>query len=89
METHHSVIEWSLANGVDPRKVQADYPELDLSDPAKFGEWLDSEGNLLVLCAPHHRGFAGIHSITYPPFRAQRYETQALVGDPEGPGAGG
>lgn len=86
METHHSVIEWSLANGVDPKRVQQDFPELDISDSDAFRKWLDSEGNLLVLCAEHHRGFPGIHSVTYPPFRAQRYAREGVefLADPDG-----
>lgn len=85
METHHSVIEWSLANGIDPKKLAADFPELDISDEESFRKWLDSEGNLLVLCDVHHRGFPGIHSVTYPPFRAQRYAKDGveLLKDPK------
>lgn len=85
METHHFIVEWSLQNGIDPKKVQADFPEFDFSDEEKFKAWIDSEGNFMVLCAQHHRGFSGVHSITWPPFSAQRYARDGvtLVGDPD------
>ena len=44
-------------------------------DPAALREFLDSEGNMLVLCATHHRaGRTGIHSITYPAWKLQRWQ---------------
>ena len=54
METHHSELEWAAANGVDLPLITKDFPEL--SDHDKLVAWLDSEGNMLVLCATHHRG---------------------------------
>lgn len=85
MESHHGIVEWSLANGIDPKKIQSQYPEFNLADQAAFLKWLDSEGNLLILCAQHHRGYNGIHSITYPPFLAQKYAKDGLelVADPK------
>lgn len=44
-------------------------------DPAALREFLDSEGNMLVLCATHHRGsLEGIHAVTYPAWKLQRFE---------------
>jgi len=69
METHHWHIEWALANRVDPKLIIADFP-----DASDIKQWLDSEGNMLVLCEEHHRhGLTGIHSITYPAWVAQRW----------------
>jgi hypothetical protein len=66
-------IEWAAVNGVDPTLVMRDWPQL--TDAAKLREWLDSEGNMLVLCAAHHRGSRqGVHSITYPAWKLQRLQ---------------
>lgn len=73
METHHAHLEWAAANGVDLALIVKDFPAL--TDTAALREWLDSEGNMLVLCAKHHRGSRhGIHSITYPAWLLQRYQ---------------
>ena len=45
------------------------------SDPAALREFLDGEGNMLVLCATHHRGaLTGIHAVTYPAWKLQRFQ---------------
>lgn len=83
METHHSEIEWAAEKAFenDPamlHKLVEDMAEKIQSEttPA-LREFLDSEGNMLVLCAIHHRGpREGIHSITYPAWKLQRYEHQ-------------
>jgi len=73
METHHNHIEWAAANGVDLSLIIKDFP--DLSDEDKLHDWIDSEGNMLVLCEKHHRGSRhGIHMITYPAWLLQRYQ---------------
>lgn len=81
METHHHVIEWSLANAIDPAKFnKIILPHLKVRHPqnpdyrkAAFdaqdvADWVDhSEDNLWVLCDVHHRAaYLGIHEITYP-----------------------
>jgi hypothetical protein len=74
METHHYHVEWALANAVDPAKVLADFPEMKDATDAALRTWLDSEGQMLVLCDICHRsGHYGIHSITYPAWSAQRF----------------
>jgi hypothetical protein len=73
METHHFHFEWAAQNGLDLAKVTADWPKL--TDRLKLAEWVDSESNMLVLCAAHHRGkYTGVHEITYPAWLLQRYE---------------
>src|ERR1039458_3832947 len=73
MESHHAHFEWASQNGLDLEKVTADWP--DITDRAKLAIWVDSEGNMLVLCAAHHRGkYTGIHEITYPAWLLQKYE---------------
>lgn len=74
METHHGVIEWALANAVDPAKILADFPDMkEATDPA-LRDFLDGPENMWVLCDVCHRSpHYGIHGITYPAWRAQRY----------------
>jgi hypothetical protein len=73
MESHHYRFEWASQFGLDLAKVEADFP--DLTDREKLAEWVDSEGNMLVLCATHHRSkYEGIHEITYPAWLLQRYQ---------------
>jgi hypothetical protein len=73
-ETHHWHIEWALVNRIDPTLIIADFPAMGEADDPHLREWLDSEGNMLILCSAHHRhGLVGIHSITYPAFVAQRW----------------
>jgi len=74
METHHWHVEWALVNAIDPAKILADFPEMKEATDEALRAWLDSEGNMLVLCPHHHRdGRQGIHSITYPIWQAQKY----------------
>lgn len=83
LETHHFEIEWAMEaayEGTDPaakemlEKFTADHMEV-MDDPARLREYLDSEGNMLILCATHHRGSrTGIHSITHPAWKSQRFQ---------------
>lgn len=73
-ETHHWHVEWALANRIDPDRIILDFPEMGEADEPHLRKWLDSEGNMLVLCSTHHRGgLRGIHMITYPAWQAQRW----------------
>lgn len=73
LETHHVAVEWALANAVDPAKLLADFPAMGAADDPHLRAWLDSEGNMMVLCDVHHRhGLYGIHSVTYPAWVVQR-----------------
>src|SRR5690348_7616226 len=73
METHHDEIEWAAASGIDLALVMKDFPAI--TDEAALRQWLDSENNMLVLCDVHHRGpRTGIHSITYPAWKLQRWQ---------------
>lgn len=86
METHHAEMEWAAANAFDPtspanklaaqylEKLSVDHSEI-MDDPKRLRTWLDSEGNMLVLCSAHHRGpGTGIHMISYPVWKLQRYQ---------------
>lgn len=82
IETHHAELEWAAAgafldDGEMLARLTADHAAI-LDDPKRLREWLDSEGNMLILCATHHRGpRTGIHSITYPAWKLQRYQYPA------------
>lgn len=73
METHHCHFEWASQFGLDLAKVTADWP--DITDRDRLAKWVDSEANMLVLCAQHHRAkYTGVHSIEYPVWLLQRYQ---------------
>lgn len=81
METHHSELEWAAERAFEDdavmlAKLVSDLHEkITAATPDAVREFLDSEGNMLVLCADHHRGpYTGIHSITYPAWKLQRYQ---------------
>lgn len=71
IETHHCVVEWSLANAVDAQKV-AEYLGVTIDD---INSWVDHDSeNLMVLCDRHHRHReVGIHDTTYPIWLAQKF----------------
>ena len=72
IELHHDKVEFSLANDVDVGKFDEAYG-LHLTDEADFLAYVESEGNLLALCAYHHRGGGGIHCLPGPLWIVQRY----------------
>lgn len=81
IETHHAQLEWAQEPGVEcnPAALRKFYDELHgllrAATAEALREFLDSEGNLLVLCAAHHRGSGtGIHAVSYPAWHAQRLQ---------------
>jgi hypothetical protein len=75
METHHDEVEAALANSIDPATLLRDFPAMGAADSKHLRRWLDGEGNLLVLCDVHHRhGLYGIHLISYPAWKPQRWQ---------------
>ncbi len=85
METHHHVVEWALANAVDPKNFnKAIRPNLAGRHPdqamykrdmteQEILDWVDhSADNLWVLCDVHHRHkWVGIHHVSYPMWAPQ------------------
>ena len=85
METHHALIEWSLAGAVDLAKFNAEVvAKFRLEKPeeplyrrpfsrAQMDAWIDHHpDNLWVLCDVHHRHKGvGIHAISGPIWGAQ------------------
>lgn len=70
LEGHHSKIEFALMNGVDFTLLAVDFPGIN---EKTVGAWIDSDANLMLLCANHHRGVGGIHNATYSDFSATYY----------------
>lgn len=71
-ELHHTHVEFSQINQVDPKLV-AKHLGLHFETDEDFQEWVESPGNLEVLCVNHHRAHYGIHVIPGPLWDAVRY----------------
>ena len=72
LELHHSHVEFSQANAVDPAKIEAAFG-LHFADDEAFQQWIESPGNLEVLCANHHRTHYGVHVIPSALWEALRW----------------
>jgi len=71
-ELHHTFIEFSQINQVDPKKIQVSLG-LHFKNDEEFQVWAESPGNLEVLCVAHHRAHYGIHVIPGPLWEALRF----------------
>jgi hypothetical protein len=71
-ELHHTYIEFSQINQVDPDKVE-EALGLHFKNDEEFQVWAESPGNLEVLCVAHHRAHYGIHMIPGPLWEALRF----------------
>lgn len=71
LELHHDHIEFALANGIDFKWLEIDYP--GVSDPLRAGEWVESAKNLVWLCQSHHRGPGGVHRASASDWEAEKY----------------
>lgn len=72
MELHHSHVEFSQINAVDVDKVER-ILGLHFADDEEFQAWVESPGNLEVLCANHHRTHYGVHVIPSALWEALRF----------------
>ena len=72
MELHHTHVEFSQIPNADKTKIEQ-YFGLHFKDDDEFAQWLESPGNLEVLCTNHHRTHYGIHSIPAPLWEALRF----------------
>lgn len=70
IEYHHTIIEHAWQGGVDVDKLDKAFG-LHLSD-AEFADWVQSPGNLEVLCVVHHRTQLGVHALPEPLWNAVR-----------------
>jgi len=71
-ELHHTYIEFSQINSTDSARV-AEAFGLHFTSDEEFQAWIESPGNLEVLCANHHRTHYGIHSIPAPLWESLRF----------------
>ena len=71
-ELHHSNIEFSQIGSTDSYKV-AEAFGLHFENDEDFQAWIESPGNLEVLCVAHHRTHFGIHAIPAPLWDALRF----------------
>ena len=62
LELHHSHVEFSQVNAVDPARIEKALG-LHFADDEAFQAWIESPGNLEVLCVNHHRTHYGVHVI--------------------------
>lgn len=60
-QLHHTHVEFAYQNAVDVPTLDK-LLGLSLTD-ADFAQWVESPGNLEVLCEAHHVGILGIHMI--------------------------
>ncbi len=72
MELHHSHVEFSEINAVDPEKIERALG-LHFESDEDFQQWVESPSNLEVLCANHHRTHYGIHVIPSALWEALRW----------------
>ena len=98
LEIHHAKVEFAHAGDVDIDKFNDAYG-LHMTD-SEFARYIEEEGNAEVLCALHHRGQEGVHSLPSPEWnvlrvaKADRYVICVeqntgipTVKDPDFPGA--
>jgi hypothetical protein len=71
-QLHHSHVEFSQINNTDPARVQK-LLGLHFTDDADFQAWVESPGNLEVLCAAHHISHFGVHVIPAALWEALRF----------------
>ena len=71
-ELHHSHVEFSQINGVDEQKV-ARVLGLHFDGDEEFQAWVESPGNLEVLCRNHHTSHYGVHVVPAALWEAVRF----------------
>jgi hypothetical protein len=74
LEAHHHIAEFAALAEEDWQKVAADFPQLNIHSDEDFLRAAEAEGGLLILCDKHHRSpHHGIHSLTEPVWKLDRY----------------
>ncbi len=76
IELHHAFVEFSLANGIDLKAIQIDFPDLQDNDAVQ--KWVETDQNFRWLCVFHHRGHAGAHTASHADWTAGLY-VKALI----------
>lgn len=79
LEAHHSHLELALLNAVDFAHLEHVFP--GISDPTKAGAWIDSDLNLTLYCAKHHRALeAGIHKLDSAMYESSYFLKAGVLG---------
>ncbi len=74
LEAHHEVAEFAGLTEIDWAKVADDFPQAGITSDEDFLRFAESEGGLSIICDLHHRhAQRGIHAITYPVWKLDRY----------------
>jgi hypothetical protein len=76
-ELHHSWVEFSEIPSTDAHKVEK-LLGLHFEDDEAFQVWVESPGNLEVLCSNHHRTRYGIHVLPEPLWQAVRFHKSGV-----------
>jgi hypothetical protein len=83
-EVHHFHAEWADSDGIDWYKMKVLHPNFDWSTFTEASDFIDSEYNMVVLCAKHHRHKDhGIHLLPYPIWIMQRNQQVGFVFSPD------
>ena len=77
-ELHHTHVEFSQIPNADIKKIEA-YFGLNFKDDAEFQQWLESPGNLEVLCTNHHRTHYGIHALPHALWETMRFRKNGTL----------
>ena len=87
LEAHHHIAEFAGLSELDWMKVAADFPLLGIHSDEDFLNAAESDGGLLILCDKHHRSpYHGIHAITEPVWKLDRFAKDEFEfeGEPSG-----
>jgi hypothetical protein len=79
LEAHHKVVELAMLNEISFDLLEDDFPGISAQSA---GAWIDSDANLTLLCASHHRGPGGVHVASYSDFSSEYYIRRLITGAP-------
>jgi len=72
IELHHDKIEFAHTNDIDVEKFERVWGIHLAMSEEEFKRYVEGPGNLEPLCALHHRGQEGIHSLPSPEWNVLR-----------------
>lgn len=83
-EVHHFHAEWADSEGIDWDKMRVEHSTFDWTTFKAPEDFIDSEYNMMILCAKHHRlKDHGIHFVPYPIWVMQRNKREDFVFSPD------
>lgn len=79
-EVHHFHAEWADEGGIEWDKMRILHPAFAWSTFNEPSDFIDSEYNMKILCATHHRlKNHGIHMLSYPIWIMQRNKREDFI----------